>query len=268
MSGKGPTQTPAIVLPEHPLIVVRAKQKATALGHNRLMPGTIPSDASESSYQGLAFPPAPADRPYVFVNMVTTIDGKTVTGERTEHVTDLGSKVDHAAMRSIEDASDAVMIGAQTLRAHRGLWYPKRLFRIVVTRSGGIDTQGRFFTDVPEKAVIACPEEAPIQAPAGVGLFRKGKGEVDMAGLLEYLRTQLGITRLLVEGGSELNAAVLSKDLVDELFLTVAPKVRLGRNLPTYAGGEPLPRDRIQAYELISVVRVGDEVFLRYRRKR
>jgi riboflavin biosynthesis pyrimidine reductase len=53
---------------------------------------------------------------------------------------------------------------------------------------------------------------------------------------------------------------------VDELFLTIAPKVRLGRDVPTYAGGEALPREAIQRFSLVEHQAVGDEIFLRYRR--
>ena len=59
-------------------------------------------------YERIAFPPAPADRPYVFCNMVATIDGKTISGERNEPVQELGSAVDHAALRDLEAAADAV----------------------------------------------------------------------------------------------------------------------------------------------------------------
>ena len=87
-------------------------------------------------------------------------------------------------------------------------------------------------------------------------------------GLLADLRLNFGIERLLVEGGSEVNASFLSKDLVEELFLTIAPKIRLGRDLPTYAGGDPFPRGHMPAFELLSCQTIEDEVFLRYRRKR
>ena len=69
-------------------------------------------------------------------------------------------------------------------------------------------------------------------------------------------------------GGSELNAQLLKADVVDELFLTVAPKIKLGRDVPTYAGGEPLPREAILDFDLLESHVLGDEVFLRYRRRR
>ena len=219
-------------------------------------------------YSSLSLPPAPADRPYVFINMVTTIDGKTISGERDEAVMDLGSALDHELMRRIEGAADAIMVGAGSLRATKGLWYPKDKIRIVVTNSGKLDFKSRFFSDAPEKAFVA--GSADMVRRVGQGgpgrLLAAGDTEFDPRELLRQLRHDLRIKRLLIEGGSELNGTFLSADLVDELFLTLAPKIKLGRGLPTYAGGEPLPRERMQEYRLIEQHYVGDEVFLRYRR--
>jgi riboflavin biosynthesis pyrimidine reductase/predicted DsbA family dithiol-disulfide isomerase len=218
-------------------------------------------------YQALQFPSAPEERPCVFINMVTTIDGKTVSGERTEHVADIGTQVDHLLMRRIEAAAQGVMLGAGSLRSTPKLWYPKEQFRIVVTNSGNLDFNTRFFTDAPDKAFVACSESANIDAPEHVNFLRAGPEHLDIRLLLTKIRTLLGIERLLVEGGSELNAQLLQLDLVDELFLTLAPKIKLGRGTPTYAGGEPLPRERMQNYRLLENHRVKDELFLRYRRE-
>jgi riboflavin biosynthesis pyrimidine reductase len=76
------------------------------------------------------------------------------------------------------------------------------------------------------------------------------------------------VEKLYVLGGSEINAELLSRDLVDELFLTVAPKIKLGADTPTFAGGTALPREALLQFELIESQIIGDEVFLRYRRGR
>ena len=217
-------------------------------------------------YPGLSFPDAPGSRPYTFINMVTTIDGKIVTGGRDESVMDLGSEVDHLSMRQIENAAQAVLIGAGNLRATPKLWYPKHLIRLVATRSGSVDPRGRFFTDAPEKAYVVTSESNSEAVPHGVQVLAMGRDETDWSRLLQYLRQNLGVQRLLIEGGSELNAQLLRANLVDELFLTLAPKMKLGREVPTYAGGQALDREDVQKYSLLSHQVVGDEVFLRYRR--
>ncbi len=209
-------------------------------------------------YSNVEFEPAPVDRPTVYVNMVATIDGKIVTGTRDEDVMDLGSKTDHQAMANLDRVSDACLIGGRTLRASPRSWRPRARLALVVSASGDLPYDARYFEG--ESAVVAS-EEAKFDCPVSRIALR------DWPSFMKELREK-GIERLYVLGGSELNGQLLGADLVDELFLTVAPKIRLGTDLPTYAGGEPLPRDGLLTFDLIESHVVGDEVFLRYRRKK
>jgi riboflavin biosynthesis pyrimidine reductase len=216
-----------------------------------------------SVYDRLEFPDPPPDRPYVFVNMVATIDGKITTGERGEPVNDLGSAVDHATMHALEEAADGMMIGAGTLRATPRINVPRHVARFCVTGSGRVDFGHNYFQDAPERAWVVTTEEAEATGPA----IRAGSGSLDLRAALSAIRG-LGIQRLLCEGGSDLNASLMREELVDELFLTIAPKIRLGRDVPTIADGEALKREDVQRFQLVSAIPVDDEVFLRYRRHR
>jgi len=216
-------------------------------------------------YRSLDFPAAPEDRPYTFINMVATIDGKTISGHRGEDVQDLGSQADHTLMRRIQDQADAVMVGATTLRAADARWNPGTAFRVVVSNSGHLPYRVPYFQG-GGKAFVASAENAKFPDPdIGVRKLIAGKDRVDLVLVLKKLR-EMGSERLLCFGGSELNAQMLEKDLVDELFLTITPKIKLGRALPTYAGGDPLPRDKMQNYGLLESHTVGNDVFLRYKR--
>ncbi|HWD40618.1 MAG TPA: dihydrofolate reductase family protein [Fimbriimonas sp.] len=215
-------------------------------------------------YADLNFPEPTGDRPYVYIDMVATIDGKTLSGDRDESVSDLGSQVDHQLMRRLEAASDAVMIGAGTLRATQKTWSPRTAKRIVVSNSGEIPLDAAF---LHEEAYVATSEESDFDLPASIHRLRAGKSKVDFVLLLAKLKS-VGVSKLLVLGGSELNAGLLRQNLVDELFLTIAPKIKLGRDVPTYAGGDPLPRGLIQRFELVEHHAVGNELFIRYRRER
>jgi riboflavin biosynthesis pyrimidine reductase len=220
-------------------------------------------------YQDLDYPGAPEGRPYVVINMVTTIDGKIITGNRGEPVHDLGSDVDHLMMRRIQDSVDAILIGAENQRTTPKLWYPKEKVRFVVTRSGNVLYPSRFFDDAPEMAIVLCAEESSLpDLPREVRVFRFGSRSVDWLPALGYLADRLGIQTLLVEGGSEVNAQLLSLEIPDELFLTLAPKIKLGADTPTYADGRALTREHVQNYRLVEHHAVDDELFMRYRRDR
>ena len=217
-------------------------------------------------YSSLQFPPAPNDRPYTFINMVSTIDGKTVIGDRDDSAIGLGSKTDQILMDRIESSSDAVLLGGQTLRATPKTWNPKSPIRIGITKSGEIPFDSTFFTAPDAQGFVACPFNLILDLPSYVQRINAGKDEVDPVWLARYLRRDLGIERLHILGGSEINALLLKHDLVDELFLTLAPTIKLGRGLPTYSGGDPLPKDALQNYTLVEHHVVENEVFLRYRR--
>ncbi len=213
-----------------------------------------------TAWPDLQFPDPPKDRPYIVTNMVTTLDGKSILGERDESVMGLGSKTDYETLRFLQSKVDAVLIGANTLRSTKNIWYPKELIRLVLTKDAELPLESRFFTDVPEKTFVVTNASTPA-----------GMQSIPFEGvesLCLHLHETLGIQRLLVEGGSETNALFFAKDMVDELFLTLAPKVKLGANLPTYAGGDPLDKEDVLRWRLVGCQPIEDEVFVRYRRDR
>lgn len=192
--------------------------------------------------------------------MVATIDGKTVTDDERGPIPGISSENDQATMRGLQNHADAVLIGAETLRHTPRLWYPAHLIRIVATRSGALDFSVRFFMDAPDKAFVICPLGVEVPNP-----FKKLPNDFTQA--LKQLRKEQGVQKLLIEGGSRLNGELLHQNLIDELFLTITPKIKLGDGLPTYAGGEPLSRAQIQNYQLLEHVQIDQELFLRYRRQ-
>lgn len=222
---------------------------------------------AESVWTSIHFPEAPEDRPYVFINMVTTIDGKIITGGRDEAVQDLGSAVDHATMHATEEAADGIIIGSTTIKATPRMNLPAKLKRYCVTGKGGLDPGHDYFATASEGAWLVMPASSPDPGPE-FQTIRAGGDHLDPREALRIIRQDHGVRHLLCEGGAELNATLLRHDLVDELFWTIAPKIKLGRDLPNYAGGEPLPRADVMRFSILDSRVAGDEVFMRYRRHR
>lgn len=226
--------------------------------------------SEETLYRQISFPPAPTDRPYVFLNMVSTLDGKITLGEVGDSASGLGSPMDQALMKRLQANAQAVLIGASTLRVGH-VSYPPSLWRAVVTASGDIPVASRFFTGAPGKAVVFTTERMPedqrkaLQDVAHVVVC--GTERVHLSQALSFLRQQLGIERLLCEGGGELNFEMFAGGLIDEWFLTLAPKVKGGRHIPTTVEGAGLPREQIVRMQLLSVYEHEGELYLRYRRQ-
>lgn len=234
----------------------------------RLLDLTVQSPEPVDLYKRITFPAPSPDRPYVFINMVSTVDGKTVLGEPGGSAKGLGGPTDQVLFRRLQLNADAALIGGNTLRASQVI-YPNTLTRIVATRTGDLPLENRFFTDAPERAVIVAPTNLPNDTSkrlrSAARLILTGERDVDWTAALRVVRQELNIHALLCEGGSLMNGQLINSGLADELFLTLTPKLKGGTHLPTIVGGDGFPPGVAQPLELMSVYRDGGEIYLRYR---
>lgn len=180
----------------------------------------------------------PAQRPYVFVNMVTSADGGTVVDGRTERLGNEGDRFVFGLLRSL---ADGILVGAQTVRAEqygaprvrppfraaRAARGQQELPRVaVVSRSLELDFSSGLFGDERSRPFVLAPADADParleQAQQHAEVIAEGAPELDLPAALRRL-AEAGIASLLCEGGPTLNAALLRAGVVDELCLTVAP---------------------------------------------
>jgi len=222
-------------------------------------------------YLILERPEPPEDRPYLYINMAATIDGKIVVGEPGGTAKGVGGPTDQRLFRRLQKTCDAAMLGSTTLRASQVI-YPPEILRFVVTRKGDVPLNNRFFTDAPQKAYVLAPTTLPAELAAkleaATNVLRIGQEDVDLAAALKYLRQHLGIRYLLCEGGGTLNDQLIRAGLADELFLTLAPKIKGGTGLPTPVSGAGFPPNVALPATLLSLYRDGSEIYLRYRLSR
>ena len=213
---------------------------------------------------------APADRPFVYVNMVMTVDGRTA---RDGSSSSLGGAADLETLLELRTLADAVLIGTGTLRAEgyaRLLGNPERRARRVADDMAedpvAVLISRRF--DIPwEAGLFAAPEQPVLIYSAIAGVVPDVPAPVEgvpistLAAALTDLRRR-GVRTLLCEGGPTLNRALLADGLVDELFVTLTPLLTGDDSVETIlAGGRlPVPAD----LRLLSVRQVGSELFLRY----
>jgi riboflavin-specific deaminase-like protein len=154
------------------------------------------------------------------------------------------------------------------LRLKRGL--AEYNLRVIVSGSGTINPQAEVFKHRFSPIIILTTSQATrsrlrrIQAVADE-VKVCGAREIDFQEALCWLREKWGVKRLLCEGGGELNDALLRSGLVNELHLTVCPKIFGGRSAPTIAEGKGfLALANAALLKLKSARRIGNELFLVY----
>jgi riboflavin-specific deaminase-like protein len=214
-------------------------------------------------------------RPYVISNFVVTLDGRVTLEGRSGAI---GSDSDTAMLVALRTRVDAVMIGAGTMRAEcygRIVRDPaKREGRkrdglpddpLMVLISGRLDLpwEAPLFTEGEgEVLIFTASDDDPPETPTPVRVERH-RDRVDLAKALGHLRRERGIRSLLCEGGPRLLAQLIEAQLVDELFITHAPKLAGGEG-PRLVAGLPEGERTLDLAWLLHEPETG-ELFARYR---
>jgi riboflavin-specific deaminase-like protein len=221
----------------------------------------------EEATTGLRFGDlAPPDRPYLVLNMVTTLDGRIAIDGRSGPI---GGEADRLLFHGLRTQADAIMVGAGTIRTERYgrmVRAPERRERRVAEGLEAdplalvVSARLRLPEDLPllqdehsTVAVLTTAEHELPPTPARVEYLRGPAGaELVLRPLLERLRAEHGVRSILCEGGPSLNESLIREGLVDELFLSLAPKLAGGTPLTMLTGdplAEPLEADLVSLYE-------------------
>ena len=184
------------------------------------------------------------ERPYVLLSVATSVDG--CLDDTTEARLILSNDADLDRVDEVRAGSDAIMVGAETIRRDnpallvrsqarrarrvaRGL--PPSPARVTLTGTGEIDPAARFFTTgdgarlvyTPAAAVGRVRERLGGVPGAGQAAEVVGAGDpLDLGAVLADLAAR-GVRRLMVEGGGTVHAQFLAAGLADELHLAIAP---------------------------------------------
>ena len=195
-------------------------------------------------------------RPHVFVNAAMSADGKLSTYERRQ--VRISGAGDFRRVDRLRAGADAVMVGIGTVLADDPSLTVKSPELVAAREASGaaphparvvVDSRARTPPDAavlhrgPGLRVVGVSAAAPPERIVALGEFATvvvaGEDRVDLALLLERLH-DLGVRRLMVEGGGTLIAALVTAGLVDELFVYVGNMIIGGSTAPTLADGEGL----------------------------
>ncbi len=220
--------------------------------------------------------PRSEQRPYVLVNFIASADGRAAFQGRSGS---LGDEGDRAMFHGLRERVDAVLVGTRTATIEgygRILGRPERRERRVaagrspeplaclISRSGSLPVDGPLFAEPEARILVFCSEEPQLgEARAQVEVIKLDPGQLTLTTALRRMRSDYGVELLLCEGGPMMFGSLLDEDLVDELFLTVAPKLTGGGTSPTVTSGSELTEPR--ELELSWVLEHSDSLYLRYR---
>jgi riboflavin biosynthesis pyrimidine reductase len=257
-------------------------------------------------YDGdLHFPKLPAERPFVIANFVSTLDGVVsyeIKGRAGGSTISGSDPADCFIMGLLRASADAVMVGARTVHdvSPQSLWIPEYTYRdakhlyteyrinilhkpeyplfVVVSGSGKLELERAIFrTPGVRTVVITTSAGRDALARAGatklpsvqINVLDARCGMIDPLAILRLLYTQLGIRRLLHEGGPTLFGQFLAAEAVDELFLTLSPQIA-GRGAdeirPGLVQGMKFMPECAPWFQLLSVKQRAEHLYLRYQR--
>jgi riboflavin biosynthesis pyrimidine reductase len=239
----------------------------------RLLPEPGPTTVERQLEEYRPWEEPREERPLVAMNFAATVDGRaTISGVSGP----IGSATDTAMLAGLRGRFDAVMIGAGTMRAERyGRLAAKPETRerrervglrpdpLLVIVSGRLDLpwDAPAFTEGGRVMVFTASEAEPPPTEASLELVRHDRF-VNVVEALRHLRRDHGIRALLCEGGPGLHGELEGGAMVDDLFLTIAPKLT-GGEAPRIIEGD-LPG--IADLELAWLLEERGELFARYRR--
>lgn len=226
------------------------------------------------------------NRPFVFINVAMTADGKIDTFQRKGAA--ISSPRDKERVDQLRAEADAVMVGGRTLldedpkltvrsealrEARVGQGRPPNPIKVGVVSKAELNPHSKFLHEGGGRCVIfttfrTSNEQLALLRSQNAEVFVHDGERVDLRKMMHTLH-QLGIGRLMVEGGATLNFELIRLGLVDEISAFVAPMVFGGETAPTLAAGSGFERGEAVPLTLIRVENWEDDgVLLYYKVKR
>ena len=208
------------------------------------------------------------NRPFVFINVAMTADGKIDTFERKG--ASISSLRDKERLDQLRASADAIMVGGRTLldedpkltvksevlRAERvanGL--SPNPIKVGIVTQATIKADSYFLNAGPADIVIfttqrTSKEHFALLKSRRVDVYVDNAEKVDLQSALAVLK-EIGVDRLMVEGGGTLNFELIRLGLVDEITAYVAPMLFGGESAPTMAAGSGLKRSEAIPLKLV-----------------
>ncbi len=214
--------------------------------------------------------------------MAMSLDGKIST--RDGAGPRFTSRADKLRLREIRSRADAILVGAGTILAddptftEHGIYKEERVQRgmspqpikVVVSGTGSVPESARMFQLNGAPALVFTTKRIAANRLKALekvadAIHTVGEKEVDFPQLVEILARAYRVKNLLIEGGGQINFAMFRERLMDEIYLTLSPRVIGGGDVPTPVEGAGFNFADLVKLELLDHQVVGNEIFLHYR---
>ncbi len=211
-------------------------------------------------------------RPLVTVKLACTLDGRIADRRgRSQWIT---GPVAREAVHTLRRGADAILVGAETIRADNPSLLPRPAlgrepWRVVVGGHRPLPRTARVLTDgAAERTVVMAARGSPLAAascfgkPGGPRLVTlpKAGGGVSLPAMMRAI-AKLDCLRVVCEGGGVLAGALAKAGLVDEWWFFYAPRLLGGEARPALAGhGWALPGAPVLRVERVE--QLGDDVLI------
>ena len=223
------------------------------------------------------------NRPYTFINVAMTADGKIDTFERKGAA--ISSKQDKQRVDELRAMADAILVGGKTLLEEQPKLTVKsetlreerirqgrspNPIKVGVATIADIQKDSDFLKAGDARVVIFTTSQTSISQienlrALGVNVFVDDAPRVDLHKMMLTLK-KIGVDHLMVEGGGTMNFELMRLGLVDEVLIYVAPMIFGGANSPTLADGLGVTRDHALNMHLTGVEPWDDGgVILKYK---
>jgi len=215
-------------------------------------------------------------RPYIILSAAMTIDGKIAskTGD-----SDLSDEQDWKEVHKLRTQVDGIIVGKNTIlkdnpKLHIKFYEHNGYYRIIVDSNLSIPIDSNVITFQPNiyPTILCITENASLERikdfeSKGVKILKAGKGKkVNIPELMQHLYN-LGIQKLLLEGGGILNWSFIKKNLVDEIRLTIAPWMIGGKDATGLVEGRGFETmAQAPRFKLLEILNRDNYAVLKYKK--
>jgi 2,5-diamino-6-(ribosylamino)-4(3H)-pyrimidinone 5'-phosphate reductase len=187
----------------------------------------------------------------IVINAAMTADGKIATKNGNSAIS---SNVDLRRVHQLRNSADVIMVGISTVLADDpqltvrfGTTGSKSPARVIVDSTGRIPSNSKILKKASElNTIVATSNRISFEnirriESTGAKVLVAGRNKVELRKVFRLLE-KMGHKKILVEGGGELNWSVLRLGIVDELIITISPRIVGGRSAVTLVEGEGCDR--------------------------